>query len=87
MVIAKDNAEAERIAALAFNQWRSSLAKLWRDNGTDLTRFPKDYEEAKARGLTLEGLTAEVQAALAAQAKGIDSQIHPCSARSLTAAL
>jgi alkanesulfonate monooxygenase SsuD/methylene tetrahydromethanopterin reductase-like flavin-dependent oxidoreductase (luciferase family) len=67
MVIAEDSAEAERIAAPAFNQWRASLAKLWRDNGADPIRFPQDYEEAKARGLTLVGSPAEVRAALAAQ--------------------
>lgn len=67
IVIAEDTAEAERLAAPAFDQWRASLAKLWRDNGADPIRFPKDYAEAKARGLTLVGSPAEVQDALATQ--------------------
>ena len=72
MVVAETSAEAERIAEPAFNQWRTSLAKLWRDNGADPIRFPKDYAEAKARRLTLAGSPADVQAALGAQ-----SDRHP----------
>lgn len=67
IVIAETTGEAERLAAPAFDQWRASLAKLWRDNGADPIRFPKDYAEAKARGLTLVGSPGEVQDALASQ--------------------
>ena len=46
---------AERLAATAFDRWRASLARLWRDNGADPVRFPMNHAEAKARGLALAG--------------------------------
>ena len=76
--VAETSAEAERIAEPAFNQWRTSLAKLWRDNGADPIRFPKDYTEAKARGLTLVGSPAEVQAMLGAQVQASTANYVLC---------
>ncbi|MGZ0189283.1 MAG: LLM class flavin-dependent oxidoreductase [Alphaproteobacteria bacterium] len=67
IVVAKDAAEAERLMAPAFAYWRTSLAKLWRDNGADPIRFPKDFEEAKARGLAIAGTPAMVRDELARQ--------------------
>lgn len=67
LCIAEDAAEAERLAASAFGRWRASLAKLWRDNGADPVRFPKDYGEAKARGLAIAGAPSEVADELARQ--------------------
>ncbi|MCA8928867.1 MAG: LLM class flavin-dependent oxidoreductase [Alphaproteobacteria bacterium] len=67
LMIADDRAEAERLAAPAFDQWRASLAKLWRDNGADPVRFPRDYAEAKARGLAIAGTPEAVAETLAGQ--------------------
>lgn len=67
LVIDIDGAAAERAAAPAFERWRASLAKLWRDNGADPVRFPKDYEEAKARGLAFAGAPDAVADAIAEQ--------------------
>ena len=50
-----------------YAQWRASLAKLWRDNGADPFRFPKDFEDAKARGLAIAGTPDEVGDELAKQ--------------------
>lgn len=67
LTIAEDAAEAERLAGPAFDRWRANLAKLWRDNGADPIRFPKDYDEAKARGLALAGDPPMIADALAEQ--------------------
>jgi alkanesulfonate monooxygenase SsuD/methylene tetrahydromethanopterin reductase-like flavin-dependent oxidoreductase (luciferase family) len=67
LVLADDTAEAEQLAAPAFERWRASLAKLWRDNGADPIRFPKDFGEAKARGLAIAGTPAKVADTLVQQ--------------------
>ncbi len=67
LVLAETDAEAERLAAPAFARWRANLAKLWRDNGADPIRFPKDFAEAKARGLAIAGAPAFVRDELARQ--------------------
>jgi alkanesulfonate monooxygenase SsuD/methylene tetrahydromethanopterin reductase-like flavin-dependent oxidoreductase (luciferase family) len=67
LVIAEDQAEAERLAGPAYDQWRASIAKLWRDNGADPIRFPKDFAEAQRRGFAIAGTPQQVTDALATQ--------------------
>lgn len=67
LVIADDMAEAERLAECGYARWRASLAKLWRDNGADPFRFPKDFEEAKARGVAIAGPAEHIAETLAGQ--------------------
>ena len=67
IVVAEDVDEAERLITTAFAYWRASLAKLWRDNGADLIRFPKDFDEAKVRGLAIGGTPAMIRDELASQ--------------------
>ena len=68
LVIAETTEEAERLMEPGYAQWRASLAKLWRDNGADPIRFPRNYAEAKERGLAIAGTPDQVAAALAKQA-------------------
>ena len=69
LVIADTTEEAERLMEPGYARWRASLAKLWRDNGADPIRFPKDYWEAKERGIAIAGTAAQVADALASQIK------------------
>jgi len=78
LVLAEDAAEAERLAAPAYDRWRASLAKLWRDNGADPIRFPKDYGEAKARGLALAGAPAAIRDELARQFEASTANYFLC---------
>jgi alkanesulfonate monooxygenase SsuD/methylene tetrahydromethanopterin reductase-like flavin-dependent oxidoreductase (luciferase family) len=52
---------------VSFTSLLPSLAKLWRDNGADPIWLPKDFEEAKARGLAIAGTPAMVRDELARQ--------------------
>jgi alkanesulfonate monooxygenase SsuD/methylene tetrahydromethanopterin reductase-like flavin-dependent oxidoreductase (luciferase family) len=67
IVIADTVEQAERLMEPGYAQWRASLAKLWRDNGADPIRFPKDYWEAKERGLAIAGTAEMVTEELARQ--------------------
>jgi alkanesulfonate monooxygenase SsuD/methylene tetrahydromethanopterin reductase-like flavin-dependent oxidoreductase (luciferase family) len=78
LVIADTTAEAERLMEPGYAQWRASLAKLWRDNGADPIRFPKDYWEAKERGLAIAGTPDQVAAALAEQVQDATANYLLC---------
>jgi len=78
LVIAEDGDEAERLAAPAFERWRVSLAKLWRDNGADPIRFPRDYAEAKARRLAIAGTPETVGQELARQFEASGANYFLC---------
>ena len=78
LVVAEDDAEAERLAAPAFERWRASLAKLWRDNGADPVRFPKDYAEAKQRRLAIAGTPEAVADELARQFEASTANYFLC---------
>ncbi len=78
LVIAEDADEAERLAASGFDRWRASLAKLWRDNGADPFRFPKDYAEAKARRVALAGTPEMIRDELARQFEASSANYFLC---------
>lgn len=78
LVIADTTAEAERLMESGYAQWRASLAKLWLDNGADPIRFPKDYGEARERGLAIAGTPEQVADALAGQAEASTANYLLC---------
>lgn len=67
--LAETDAEAERVAAQAYAHWYDSLAKLWRDHGTNpITGMIIDtYAEARREGQCVAGTPETVRAELTAQ--------------------
>jgi alkanesulfonate monooxygenase SsuD/methylene tetrahydromethanopterin reductase-like flavin-dependent oxidoreductase (luciferase family) len=78
LVIADTMEEAERLMEPGYAQWRASLAKLWRDNGADPIRFPKDFAEARARGLAIAGTPTHVAEELAKHADAATANYLLC---------
>ena len=68
VVVADTNAEAEKLAQIAFPYWFDSLIKLWRDHDTSPPgAIIKDYDEARRAGQLIAGAPEAVRESLAAQ--------------------
>ena len=69
ILVAETDAEAERIAAQAYQHWYHALAKLWRDHGANpVTGMIIDnYAEARRGGQCVVGTPETVRAELTAQ--------------------
>jgi alkanesulfonate monooxygenase SsuD/methylene tetrahydromethanopterin reductase-like flavin-dependent oxidoreductase (luciferase family) len=66
--VADTDAEAERHARRAYQDWFEKLAKLWREHGVDTYFLTLErYETAREQGMLLAGSPSRVQDELAAQ--------------------
>jgi alkanesulfonate monooxygenase SsuD/methylene tetrahydromethanopterin reductase-like flavin-dependent oxidoreductase (luciferase family) len=64
VVVADTDARAEAWARAAYAVWYANLTKLWRDFGAVPTRFARDFDEARQRGLAIAGAADRVRAAI-----------------------
>jgi alkanesulfonate monooxygenase SsuD/methylene tetrahydromethanopterin reductase-like flavin-dependent oxidoreductase (luciferase family) len=67
VVVARSDAEAERIARAGYAVWYAHLTKLWRDFGSIPIRFARDFDEARERGIAVAGTPARVREAIEGQ--------------------
>ena len=65
--VAETQADAERVAARAQQEWYRSFAKVWRDYGANPLRYPADFEGFRDMGLILCGTPDQVRDGVAAQ--------------------
>lgn len=80
LFLADSDAEAERLAAQAYEHWYDALAKLWRDHGGNpVTGMIIDnYAEARAGGQCVAGTPETVRAELLAQIDDIGFNYLVC---------
>ncbi|HET9489036.1 MAG TPA: LLM class flavin-dependent oxidoreductase [Methylomirabilota bacterium] len=64
VVVADTDARAEAWARAAYATWYANLTKLWRDFGAIPTRFARDFDEARQRGLAIAGTPDRVRAGI-----------------------
>jgi alkanesulfonate monooxygenase SsuD/methylene tetrahydromethanopterin reductase-like flavin-dependent oxidoreductase (luciferase family) len=61
VVVARTEAEADALGRPNYAVWYANLTKLWRDFGALPTRFARDWDEARQRGIAIAGTPARVR--------------------------